>query len=54
MDTLDLLLTRRSISAKDMGEPGPGDATLDRILADARQDRQHDRDGDDRGRRGPI
>ena len=23
MDTLDLLLTRRSISAKDMAEPGP-------------------------------
>ncbi len=33
MDTLDLLLTRRSISAKDMGEPGPDDATLNRILA---------------------
>lgn len=33
MDTLDLLLTRRSISAKDMAEPGPDDATLQKILA---------------------
>lgn len=32
MDTLDLLLTRRSISAKDMAEPGPDDATLSKIL----------------------
>lgn len=33
MDTLDLLLTRRSISAKDMAEPGPDDATLQKILS---------------------
>lgn len=32
MDTIDLLLTRRSVVAKDMGEPGPDDATLDKIL----------------------
>lgn len=33
MDTLDLLLTRRSVVAKDMGEPGPDDATLTKILS---------------------
>src|SRR3546814_7193902 len=33
MDTLDLLLTRRSISAKDLTEPGPDAATLQKILA---------------------
>ena len=33
MDTLDLLLTRRSVVAKDMGAPGPDDATLNKILA---------------------
>jgi len=32
MDTIDLLLTRRSVVAKDMGEPGPDDATLEKIL----------------------
>lgn len=33
MDTLDLLLTRRSVVAKDIGEPGPDAATLEKILA---------------------
>ena len=33
MDTIDLLLTRRSVVAKDMGEPGPDAATLEKILA---------------------
>ena len=33
MNTLDLLLTRRSVVAKEMGEPGPDAATLDKILA---------------------
>ena len=33
MDTLDLLLTRRSVVAKDMGGPGPDAATLEKILA---------------------
>ncbi len=32
MDTIDLLLSRRSVSAKDMQEPGPTDAQLEQIL----------------------
>ncbi len=32
MDTIDLLLTRRSVVAKEMGEPGPDAATLAKIL----------------------
>lgn len=32
METIDLLLTRRSVSAKDMHEPGPTDEQLDTIL----------------------
>lgn len=32
MDTIDLLLTRRSVVAKDLWEPGPDDATLQKIL----------------------
>jgi len=30
---IDLLLTRRSVLAKDLGEPGPDDAALDTILS---------------------
>lgn len=33
MDTIDLLLTRRSVVAKNLGEPGPGDGDLEKILA---------------------
>lgn len=32
MDTIDLMLTRRSVKAADMIEPGPSGADLDRIL----------------------
>jgi nitroreductase len=32
-DALDLLLTRRSVVAKNLGAPGPDAATLDKILA---------------------
>lgn len=32
MSTLDLLLTRRSVVAKNLGEPGPSDAELETIL----------------------
>jgi nitroreductase len=32
-DTLDLLLTRRSVVAKNLGEPGPDAATLEKIIA---------------------
>ena len=33
MDTLDLLLTRRSVVAKNLGDPGPSDADLHKILS---------------------
>lgn len=32
MNTIDLLLARRSVVAKDMGAPGPDAATLEKIL----------------------
>ena len=32
-DTLDLLLKRRSVVAKNLGEPGPDAATLEKIIA---------------------
>lgn len=32
-DTLDLLLTRRSVVAKNLGEPGPDAETLKKIIA---------------------
>lgn len=33
MNTIDLLLARRSVVAKDMGAPGPDAATLEKILS---------------------
>ena len=32
MDTIELLLSRRSVTAMMLGEPGPDDAALDKIL----------------------